>query len=145
MNVWDDLESPLHPEPRFHVEKSDGRRDWTEIQRQATLFRLMHMAAPRVLGFAVPNAGKRNAFNARREGIMAGVFDTSWQWQPPVTAWIEMKGYDARGRAGCLSIGQIEWGNRMFDLGHAVACFFDPQAAVDWMRGLGFPVRRTTP
>ncbi len=139
--AWADLESELRPAPEFFVQAPDGRRDWPEIERQATLFRLMHLAAPRVLGFAIPNAGKRNGFNARREGIMAGVFDTSWQWTQQRTAWVEMKGYDARGRAGSLSTSQIEWGNRMLELGHHVACFFDPHAAVDWLRERGFPVR----
>jgi len=91
------------------------------------------------MGEAVPNAGKRNPAQARREGIVAGVFDTVWRWRRPLVAHIEMKGYDKRGRAGSLSVQQIEWGNRMVALGYPVACFFDPYAAVEWLRELRFP------
>jgi len=69
------------------------------------------------------------------------VFDTQWAWQHPLTAWIELKGYDASGRAGKLSQEQIDWGNTMVRLGHHVACFFDPYAAVAWLRDRGFPIR----
>lgn len=135
------LECALNPVPTFHVGPPDRRRDWPEIQRQATLFRLMHQLAPRIVGFAVPNAGKRHPNTARREGIAAGVFDTQWCWREGRTAFIEMKGYDRSGRAGLLSTAQIEWGNRMATLGHRVACFYDPYAAVDWLRDQGFPIR----
>lgn len=135
------LECSLNPVPEFYVGPPDRRRDWTEIQRQATLFRLMHQLAPRIVGFAVPNAGKRNPFNARREGIVAGVFDTQWCWRDGLTAFVEMKGYDGSGRPGHLSAAQIEWGNRMLAIGHRVACFYDPYAAVDWLRDQGFPIR----
>jgi hypothetical protein len=141
VNVWADLESSLHPVPRFHVGKPDGRRDWSEADRQATLFRVMRMAAPTVHGFPVPNAGKRNPMKARKEGIVAGVFDTQWRREFGQTADIELKGYDARGRAGTLSAQQIEWGNRQLDLGFPVACFFCPYEAADWLRLIGFPVR----
>lgn len=134
------LESSLDPEPEFYVQAPDGRRDWPEINRQQTLFALMKRLAPRVVGYPIPNAGKRNPAKARREGIVAGVFDTQWNWRSPLTAYVELKGYDKSGRVGSLSPAQIEWGNRMAALGHHVACFFDPYAAVDWMRELGFPV-----
>ena len=138
---WGAFELDPHPKPQFHVGPPYGRRDWPEIQRQATLFRLMHQLAPRIVGFAVPNAGKRNPWAARKEGIVAGVFDTQWCWRERLTAFVEMKGYDSRGRAGELSEEQIRWGNRMADLGHHVACFYDPYAAVDWLRERGFPIR----
>lgn len=145
MNMWAALESELHPSPRFPVEAPDGERDWTEIQRQATLFRIIHNAGPTICGFAVPNAGKRDPFKARREGIVAGVFDTCWNAEHPfMSAWVELKGYDARGRPGTLSTQQIEWGNRMHMLGKPVACFFDPYAAAEWLRMLGFPMRKFT-
>lgn len=141
MNAFADiraLEAPLKPAPLFQVEAPDGRRDWPEIARQCSLFRDMHMLAPAVLGFAIPNAGKRNPMLARREGIMAGVFDTAWQWNHGA-AWIELKGYDARGQAGKLSDAQIDWGNTMHRLGHRVACFFDPMNAIEFLRDAGAP------
>ena len=140
MSHWDSLESPLDAPPRFFVQAPDGRRDWPEIDRQATLFNVMRMAAPRVMGEAIPNAGKRNPWKARKEGIRAGVFDTTWRFRYPLSAHIEMKGYDAKGRPGKLSEEQIRWGNRMVELGHPVACFFCPYAAAEWLREQGFPV-----
>lgn len=141
---WGALEQPLHMWPEFHVGPPDRRRDWPEIQRQATLFRLMHQLAPRVAGFAIPNGGKRAPFVARREGIVKGVFDTQWCWQAPLTAWVELKGYEKSGKPGTLSDEQVAWGNRMHALGHHVACFYCPYAAVDWLRDLGFPIRDYT-
>ena len=140
MTDWDDLESSLAPAPAFPVEAPDGRRDWSELARQTTLFRLVHLRGPRILAYPIPNAGKRNPLTARREGIMAGVFDTRFEWRAPLTAVIELKGYDKRGRPGVLSLPQIEYGNRMVELGHHAACFFCPHNAVEWLRTLGFPV-----
>lgn len=143
MNMWADLECDLHPEPKFPVQDPDGRRDWTELQRQTTLFRVVRTAGPKIAGFPIPNAGKRNPLKARREGIVAGVFDTCWNADHPfMSAWIELKGYDAKGRAGKLSPQQIEWGNRMHLLGKPVACFFCPYAAAEWLRMLGFPIMK---
>lgn len=140
---FEGLDSSLRPFPLFPVQDPDGETDWTELQRQATLFRLVHNAGPSVSGFAIPNAGKRNPMQAIREGIVGGVFDTCWNAEHPfMSAWIEMKGYDKRGRPGKLSTAQIEWGNRMHMLGKPVACFFDPYEAFEWLRMLGFPLRR---
>ena len=134
------LEAPLSETPLFPVEAPDGDRTRSEIARQVALFSTMRMVAPSVLGFAIPNAGKRNPAQARKEGIMGGAFDTEWHWAGG-SAWIELKGYDARGRAGALSDNQVAWGNRMHRLGKPVACFFDPLAAVHWLASLGAPVR----
>lgn len=140
-SYFDGLETSLAQAPEFYVQAPDGARQWAEIDRQQMLFNLMRSAAPRVHGWAIPNAGKRNPFKAKKEGIRGGVFDTQWAFQHPLTAWIEMKGYDAAGRAGKLSQEQIDWGNTMARLGHHVACFFDPYAAVAWLRERGFPIR----
>lgn len=150
-SLWADMETPLVQAPDFYVQAPDGARQWSEIDRQQMLFNLMRSAAPRVLGFAIPNAGKRNPSKAKKEGIMGGVFDTQWCWQDGLTAFVEMKGYSASTNritgkvtysAGALEKNQIDWGNRMVALGHHVACFFDPYAAVAWLRDRGFPVRQ---
>lgn len=135
-----DLEAPLLESPVFPVEAPDGDRTRPEIARQVTLFSTMRIVAPTVFGFAIPNAGKRNPVQAKKEGIVGGAFDTEWHWDGG-QAWIELKGYDARGRAGTLSQSQIDWGNRMHRLSKSVACFFDPLAAVHWLASLGAPVR----
>lgn len=130
----------LAENPIFPVEPPDGRRDVTEISRQVALFREMHIRGPEVLGYAIPNAGKRNPVLARREGIMAGVFDTEWRWNHG-NALIEMKGYDKRGRPGKLSPAQIAFGNRLHRMGHRVGCFFTPSLAIEFLRDAGAPIR----
>lgn len=140
MDVWGSLEDELNPEPQFFVQAPDGRKDWPEIDRQATFRKVMRWAAPRVWLHANANAGKRNPALARKEGIVAGVFDLTAHWHGPLTAYIELKGFDARGRAGSLSDGQIRFGNRMVEMGVPCACFFNPYDAAEWLRGLGFPI-----
>ena len=143
MTALDDfaaMDDPLNPVPRFPVGPPDGRKDWSEIDRQATLRSLVHIGGPSILFFAIPNAGKRNPAQAKKEGIMAGVFDMQAWWNRGFCS-PEMKGYDSNGRPGKLSKPQIEWGNRMHDMGYPVACFFDPYAAYDWMQSVGAPLR----
>lgn len=139
--LLDGLEGPgLDEGPLFFVEKPDGRRDWPEADRQHALFRFMYGRAPQVMGFAIPNAGKRHPYWATKSGIVAGVFDTAWLGPNGLTAYIELKGYSARGQPGRLSRAQIEWGNSAHRLGIPVACFFAPHAAAEWLRRLGFPM-----
>lgn len=133
-------EADLAPTPAFYVEQPDGRKDWPEIDRQATFFRLMRFAAPRVMVEANPLAGKRNPRLAKKEGVRAGKFDVTCRFEHPLIAWIEFKGFDSRGRPGKLSTAQIEFGNRVTQLGYPAACFFSPHRAVEWVRSLGFPV-----
>lgn len=138
---WQSLESPLDPEPAFLVEAPDDRREWPEIDRQATFLQLMRHAAPRVVVYANANAGKRARHVARKEGIRSGVFDVVCIWRGPLIAYIEFKGWSGkRPRAGQLSRNQIEFGNRMVELGIPAACFFSPHNALNWLREQGFPI-----
>lgn len=135
------LETPLDEKPLFPVEEPDGRKDWPELARQDALFKLMASVAPRVEGFPIPNAGKRNPRQARKEHIRAGLFDSAWLYEGPLIAFVELKGYDKRGRPGKPSWQQIGFGNRLVRLGIPCACFFSPHRAADWLRKQGFPVR----
>lgn len=129
------------PVALFPVEPPDGRRDWTEAARQTVFFSRLRMAAPSLKAWHTPNEGRRNPMKALASGIVGGVFDVSVASGPNMPrqrAEIELKGYDARGRAGSLSPAQIDWGNVMHAAGHPVACFFDPDAAIAWLR-LKFP------
>lgn len=137
---WSALETSLDPVPEFLVQEPDGRKDWAEIDRQATFLSIMRMAAPRVMVRANANAGKRNPRQARKEGIRAGVFDLSLFWRSPQIVLIEFKGYSKAGRAGKLSPSQIEFGNRCTQLGIPCACFFDPYDAAEWAKAQGLPV-----
>lgn len=135
-----DLDCDLYPTPQFPHEAPDQRKDWTEIDRQAAFLRVMRTAAPRLLVFANANAGKRNPRQAVKEGIRAGVFDVSVIWTERRTAFIEFKGYTKAGRAGSLSVPQIEFGNRLVELGVPCAMFFSPYNAIKWLREQGFPI-----
>jgi hypothetical protein len=138
-DTFDALEDPLDPVALFPVQKPDGRRDWTEIDRQTTFNGKLRMLAPSLECHANRNAGKRAGFIAIKEGVKAGVFDltvASGMIGPRFVAWPEFKGYDKNGRPGTLSRAQIDWGNRMHRAGHHVACFFDPSAAVEWIRSI---------
>jgi hypothetical protein len=60
---------------------------------------------------------------------------------PLSICYVEFKGYDKSGRPGKLSKAQIEWGNRMHERGHKVACFYSGKSAFEWLASLGAPVR----
>lgn len=147
MTEFDALESPIHPTALFPVEAPDGRKDLPELERQVMFRKLMRERAPRLMVFANANAGKRNPFQANREGIRAGVFDMTVAWDiadattdGATVAYVEFKGYDASARPGKLSLPQIEWGNAMHERGHKVACFFSARSAVRWLREIGAPI-----
>ncbi len=138
---WADLETELRAPPRFYVQAPDGRKDWSEEKRQEAFFATLHRVAPRVMAHHVKNEGKYNHAKAKRGGVVSGVFDIRCDCDAPLSAVLELKGYTKAGRAGELSQAQIDWGNAMLDRGWPVACFFDPFAAIDWLRVQGFPVR----
>lgn len=133
---WRALESLLDERPIFPVQAPDGKRHWAEADRQATFRGQIRMRAPRLMGWANANAGKRAVSQAQKEGVTGGVFDYTVTDGPEFIAFPEFKGYDKRGRAGKLSQKQIDWGNRMHRAGHHVACWFCPYAAVEWIRSL---------
>ena len=150
MGAFDHLETPLVEAPLFPCEAPDGRKDLSELTRQTMFRKYAAQLAPAVMVWANANAGKRNPLQARREGIVAGVFDMTCAWDisastlpdcPLSACFIEMKGYDKNGRPGKLTPAQIEWGNRMHQRGHKVACFFSGKSAFDWLASLGAPVR----
>lgn len=147
---FDHLETTLDPVPLFPCEAPDGRKELSELERQTLFRRYAANLAPQVVVWANANAGKRNPLQARREGIVAGVFDMTCAWDVRTSTirdcavsmcFLEFKGYDKNGRPGKLSTAQIEWGNRMHERGHKVACFFSGKSAFDWLASLGAPVR----
>lgn len=145
-----ELESPLDAAPLFPVEAPDGRKELSELDRQAWVVSYIRRSQPHIMVYATPNAGKRG-FAAQRqvkkEGLLAGVFDLTFAWDiqhsdgPVTVCWAEMKGYDSRGRAGSLEPTQIDWGNSMHERGHKVACFFSAQSVIKWLASLGAPIR----
>jgi hypothetical protein len=151
----DALESPLREAPEFPCEKPDGRKDLPELDRQAWVVAYMRRSQPHIVCYATPNAAKRGfkaQSQAKKEGLLAGVFDLTFCWDVkhaedgrPTICFAEMKGYDASGRVGKLSQEQIDWGNKMHRNGHAVACFFSAQSVIRWLAELGAPLRGKIP
>lgn len=151
MTDWAALETPLKAAPLFPVEAPDGRKELSELDRQAWFVTYMRRTQPHIEVYANANAGKRG-FKAQRqvkqEGLKAGVFDITVAWDhrkstrpcPVSVAWPEFKGYTADGRAGKLEQAQIEWGNAMLAKGFPVACFFSAKSVVAWLRSLGAPI-----
>ena len=137
--LFDAMEAAKDDAPLFPVEAPDGKKMIAETPRQTQFVKMMRECAPSCAVEANANAGKRNPVQAKREGIVSGVFDMTIAWAGGV-AWVEFKGYTKAGRAGGLSDNQIAWGNRRHRLGHHVACFFDPMSAVLWLRSIGAPV-----
>jgi len=152
----DALETDLAPVPLFPVEEPSkpgpDPRLWPEIERQKAFIAYLRKTSPKLIAFAIPNAGKRSQWAATRvkaEGLMPGAFDTvvAWDWRESTendparsVAWIEWKGMDARGRPGRLSPAQIDFGNALVERGHAAACFYTVKPALLWLRSLGAPV-----
>ena len=152
MNAWAALESSLKAEPLFFVEKPDGERHLSELDRQSWLVSYIRRTSPKVIVAATPNAAKRGLkaqAQAKREGLLAGFPDLTICWDVadghvpdgPSAAFCEMKGYDKSGRAGSLSQAQIETMNRLHIAGLPVACFFSAKSAIRWLRSLGCPLK----
>lgn len=140
LTPFDDWEVDLKPVPRFPVEATD-KSPATELQRQATFLKMMRTLAPSVICYANTNGTHIASFAGRakadKEGRTIGASDVTIVWNRGV-AWIEWK-----AGKGSLKPAQIEFGNRLYEMGHHVACFRDPVSAVDWLRSIGAPVKAT--
>jgi len=153
LSAFDTLEhEPLYEAPLFPVEAPDGRKDLSELSRQAWFVKYMQQVNPHIEVHANPNAAKRGfkaQAQAKKEGLKAGVFDLLVAWDYRLStkdvavtvAWPEFKGYDAAGRAGKLTQPQIVWGNAMMKRGFPVACFFSAKSVIAWLIELGAPIR----
>lgn len=152
----DALESPLVEDPLFFVEApgepGPDPKLWPEEERQAAFIAHIKKTHSPVNACAIRNEGKRGLKEQRqmkRTGLKSGAFDTLIFWDvkhaspdcPATVAMCEFKGFDARGRPGTLSANQIEYGNDLTRRGHKVACFYTAKAALEWLAGLGAPIR----
>jgi hypothetical protein len=92
---------------------------------------------PGVSIVAVPNAAKRSqwaAQRAKREGMAAGFPDILCFWKGPGVAAIEFKAH-----AGKLSANQIEWLDRLTEMGIPATVSRDADHAVEFLRQAGAP------
>jgi len=135
VNAFAHLASDLHEEPIFPVGPKD-RDTAAEVVRQFTFRKLLRDIAPGVTSWAVPNAAKRGQWaqqQAKREGMVAGVFDEHYAWNHGI-AFLEWK--DGKG---VLSQAQVDWGNAMHRRGFRVACVRTPAFAEALFREWGAP------
>lgn len=134
MTAWDILESPLDPEPVFHIDAPDAD-EATELERQA-----IFVAKARRCGFsvvAVPNGGKRGqgALNqARREGAAWGFPDLIVMHGQRI-AFLEFKNARAKPK-----LHQVEWLNRLAGMGYPCGVFRRADSALAFLMQHGFPV-----
>ena len=144
-----DLESPLYAEPLFYVEPHgkapDDTRRRPEAFRQESFVAYLRKTSPGITPASFANEGKRSTYAAgklKKGGLAPGMPDICCIWDGG-WAFIEFKGFTASGQPGKLSPAQIDACNKIHRNGHPVACFFTATAALDWLRGLGAPVRGT--
>jgi hypothetical protein len=103
-----------------------------------TLFRSrVQIQCPGVFVVAVPNAAKRGPAairQAKREGLATGFPDVICLWRERGVAAIEFK--DAKGKC---SLNQVEWLQRLNDIGIPACVSRDPDHALDFLRQCGAP------
>lgn len=111
----------------------------SEFQEQQSLRKRLYYSAPQVQLVAVPNAARRTHWEARRvkqEGMATGFPDLICLAPGGLVAFVEMK--NAKGR---VSDNQSEWIERLTNYGFPAAVCRSADAAVEFLRGLGFPIR----
>lgn len=109
----------------------------TELQIVGLFRSRARIVCPAVSIVAVPNAGRRTRWEARqrvREGMAKGFPDVLCFWKGPGVAAIEFKA--PKGR---LSIDQVEWIQRLSDMGVPAIVSRDPDHALEFLRGAGAP------
>ena len=125
------------------------KRDKTsprEASEQAALFRWLRRH--RVTAFAVPNGGLRpgrGGVSMRAQGVERGVPGLLIIDRPPhrldfVGVALELK--RTNGRPSDLRPEQREWLKRFDARGWAAGVAYGADAAIDWLRSLGFGPRR---
>jgi len=125
------------------------KRDKTsprEASEQAALFRWLRRH--RIAAFAVPNGGLRpgrGGVSLRAQGVERGVPDLLIIDRPPhrldfVGVALELK--RTNGKPSDLRPEQREWLERFDSRGWASAVAYGADAAIGWLRSLGFGPRR---
>lgn len=116
---------PFHADPRNAAQESD------ELSIQVLFRTRMRTLAPAVLLVAVPNAGRRSAWEQRqraKEGLTPG-FPDLIAMHDGRTACLEFK-----SGTGALSNAQIDMLNKLTRLGFAAGMFRSADTALDWLQ-----------
>ena len=115
----------------FHIDPRNAKGAKDEIGVQVAYRSKLRTLAPRVLLVAIPNAGKRTAWEAReraREGMVKGF--------PYMLALYEgtTLGLECKSVTGQPSDNQLDTLGRMHRLGFPVGIFRSAESALDWTR-----------
>ena len=114
----------------FHVDKRNAKDTRDEATIQARFRGRMKIVAPQVFLVAVPNAGKRTAWERRaraREGLVPGFPDMLAMFDGR-TAALEFK-----SGTGSLSDQQIDTLNKLAAQDFPVGVFRSEDTAVEWL------------
>lgn len=136
MNAYlSDFPAEDGPDLPWHIDPRDkDPRD--EDARQAAFLKAAAAVMPKVRFFAVPNAGRRSQWEARkrlREGMRKGVPDIVATWNRGV-AFLEWKNGTEKP-----SPDQREWLNALYAQGQHVGVFRQEASALVWLRSIGAP------
>lgn len=118
--------------PLYHIDPRDVQGAKDELLVQVAFRRTMRMIAPSVMLVAVPNAGRRTAWEARqrgKEGLVPGFPDMLAMHEGRTLA-LEFK-----SGTGTLSDAQKDCLNKLTRLDFAVGVFRGSASAVEWVRG----------
>lgn len=115
----------------FHQD-ARHKGEQSEMAIQTTFRGRMKVMAPAIMLVAVPNAGKRTAWERTqraKEGMLAGFPDMIALYAGR-TAYLEFKTGD-----GALSANQVEVLNRLSRMDFPVGVFRSADTAVEWLQG----------
>lgn len=116
----------------FHVDPRNAKETRDEASIQALFRTRLKTLAPQVILVAVPNAGKRTAWERRqraREGLVPGFPDMLAMFDGR-TAALEFK-----SGTGSLSNVQIDTLNRLCAQDFPVGVFRSVDTAIEWLEG----------
>ncbi len=115
----------------FHIDQTHKDAP-DELAVQVRFRNLMRTLAPQVMLVAIPNAGRRTAWEGRqrgREGMVAG-FPDLMALHEGRAAFLEFK-----SGTGSLSEKQVDVLNRLVRQDFAVGVFRQAETAVEWLQG----------
>jgi hypothetical protein len=136
MNAFVYFPHDMEANEPWHIDAKD-KLPLSEEKRQIAVLRDLHICAPGVMVWAVPNGGKRTVWaaqKAKREGMRAGTPDLTLIWNRGV-AFVEMK-----DGAAMPDANQRDALNRLCRAGHHCGVFRTSASLLRWLKGLGAPV-----